>query len=85
MRAGFTTQPKGKETMTTTVDIQTIDAQGKLETVLHCDAVSMKAALRIVDGATPAPANRHVRRRLYREHGGIVQIGMVRADIEVFA
>jgi hypothetical protein len=71
--------------MTMTVDIQTINAQGELETVIHCDTVSMKAALRIVDGATPAPVNRHVRRRLYREHGGSVQIGMVRADIAVYA
>lgn len=71
--------------MTTSVDIQTINARGKLETVLHCDTLSMKAALRIVDGATPAPANPHVRRRLYRDHGGVVEIGMVRADIAVYA
>lgn len=71
--------------MTTTVDIHTINAQGELETVLHCDTVSIKAALRIIDGAAPAPANRHVRRRLYREHGGRVQIGMVSADVAVYA
>ena len=71
--------------MTMTVDIQTINAKGQLETVLHCDTVSLKAAIRIVDGATPAPANRHVRRRLYRDHGGSVTIGMVRAEIAVYA
>jgi hypothetical protein len=69
--------------MTTTVDIHTINAKGEAERVLHCDTFSIKAALRIIDGSSPAPANRHVRSRLYREHGGRVQIGRVVADVDV--
>ena len=71
------------EQMTTTVDISTIDRRGKRVPVIHCTAVSMSGALRIIDSAAPAPANPHVRRRLRREHGGVVCIGMVRAEVEV--
>jgi len=68
--------------MTTTVDISTIDARGKRVPVIHCAAASINAALRIIDSAAPAPANPHVRRRLRREHGGVVCIGMVRAEVD---
>jgi len=69
--------------MTTTVDIRTINLKGEPETVFHGATVSIKAALRIIDGSAPACANRHVRRRLYREQGGLVQIGMVSAEVDV--
>jgi hypothetical protein len=71
--------------MTTTVDIRTINLKGEPVTVFHGDTVSITAALRIIDGAAPAPANRHVRRRLHQEHGGRVQIGMVSAEVDVYA
>jgi hypothetical protein len=71
------------EHMTTTVDISTIDLHGNRVPVLHCVAASITGALRIIDGAAPAPANRHVRRRLHREHGGLVQIGMVSVQVDV--
>jgi hypothetical protein len=71
---------KGK--MTTAVDISTIARRGKRVPVIHCTAVSMSGALRIIDSAAPAPANPHVRRRLRREHGGVVCIGMVRAEVD---
>jgi hypothetical protein len=71
--------------MTTTVDISTIDERGKRVPVIHCDAASMTAALRIIDGAAPAPANRHVRRRLRLEHGGVVCIGKVRVEVDATA
>lgn len=67
--------------MTTTVDISTIDLRGKSVPVLHCTAHSIRGALRIIDGAAPAPANRHVRRRLRAECGGVVRIGMVEAEV----
>jgi hypothetical protein len=68
--------------MTTTVDIITIDQRGKRVPVIQCVAVSMSAALRIIDSAAPAPANPHVRRRLRLEHGGVVCIGRVRAEVD---
>jgi hypothetical protein len=71
--------------MTTTVDISTIDLKGEPVSVLHCDTVSITAALRIIDSAAPAPVNQHVRRRLRQDHGGLVQIGMVSAEVEVYA
>jgi hypothetical protein len=70
------------EQMTTTVDISTIDQRGKRVPVIHCTAVSMSGALRIIDSTAPAPANPHVRRRLRREHGGVVCIGMFRAEVD---
>jgi hypothetical protein len=66
----------------TTIDISTIDLRGKTVPIIHCTAHSMTAALRIIDSAAPAPANRYVRRRLRSEHGGVVQIGMVRAEVD---
>jgi len=71
--------------MTTTVDISTLDAHGEFVTVLHCSTTSLTGALRIIDSASPAPANPHVRRRLRLERGGIVQIGMVRAEVAEYA
>lgn len=68
--------------MTTTVDISTIDSRGKRVPIIHCIAESMTAALRIIDSVAPAPANPHVRRRLRYEHGGVVDIGMVRAEVD---
>jgi hypothetical protein len=70
------------EHVTTTVDISTIDLQGRRVPVIHCTAESMTGALRIIDGASPAPANPYVRRRLRFEHGGVVTIGMVRAEVD---
>lgn len=69
--------------MTTTVEISTIDLRGNSVPIIHCTAASMARALRIIDGAAPAPANPHVRRGLRSEHGGIVCIGMIRAEIDV--
>ncbi len=71
--------------MTTTVDIRTINLKGEPETVFHGSTVSIAAALRIIDGSAPACVNRYVRRRLYREQGGLVQIGMVSAEVDVSA
>jgi len=71
--------------MTTIVDISTIDPRGKCVPVIHCTAASLTAALRIIDSAAPAPANPYVRRRLRREHGGVVCIGMVRAEVDATA
>lgn len=68
--------------MMTTVDITTINLQGEPETVFHGDAASMTAACRIIDGSAPACMNRHVRGRLFREHGGEVRIGMVSAVVD---
>jgi len=69
--------------MTTTVDIRTINLKGEPETVYHGPTASITAALRIIDGSAPACANRHVRSRLYRDHGGLVQIGMVSAEVDM--
>jgi len=69
----------------TTVDISTIDEHGNPIQILHCVAVSMTAAIRIIDSAAPAPVNRYVRARLRLEHGGPVQIGMVRAEVDATA
>jgi hypothetical protein len=66
----------------TTVDISTIDAHGNPLPILHHVAMSMTAAIRTIDSAAPAPVNRHVRARLRLEHGGTVQIGMVRAEVD---
>jgi hypothetical protein len=71
--------------MTTTVDISTLNAKGEPEAVLHFTVPSITAALRTLDGVTPAPANRHVRERLRRDNGGRVRIGMVSAEIDVCA
>lgn len=71
--------------MTTTVDIRTINLKGEPETVYHGSTVSINGALRIIDGSAPACANRHVRRRLHRDLGGLVEIGMVTAQVDVTA
>jgi hypothetical protein len=71
--------------MTTTVNISTINSRGEQEIVFHGDTVSIKGALRIIDGAAPACVNRYERRRLHRDQGGFVQIGMVRAEVDVSA
>jgi hypothetical protein len=71
--------------MTTTVDISTI-GHARSGAVDDRHAVPARvAALRIIDSAAPAPANPHVRRRLRYEHGGIVDIGMVRAEVDATA
>jgi hypothetical protein len=69
--------------MTTTVDIRTINLKGEPETVYHGSTTSIKAALRLIDGSAPACVNRYVRRRLHRDQGGLVEIGMVSAKVDV--
>ncbi len=71
--------------MTTTVDIATIDLTGAPVKVLHAERSSIRAALRVIDSHAPAPANPHVRRRLEREQGGRLQIGMLSAEIAIHA
>jgi len=81
-----TINTKDKEpVMTTTVDIATIDPTGAPVKVLHAERSSIRAALRIVDGNAPACVNRHVRERIHRDLGGELQIGMVSAEIAVYA
>ena len=70
--------------MTTTVEIRTIDKQGKPVLVYHGQTVSIRAALRVVDRNAPAPVNPGVRQRIQAEHGGQFQIGRVRAEIGVY-
>ncbi len=71
--------------VTTTVDIRTADSMGAPVKVLHAERSSIRAALRVVDRNAPAPVNQHVRERIRREHGGHLQIGMVSAEIAVYA
>jgi hypothetical protein len=71
--------------MTLTVDISTLDEHGKSIPVICCTAMSIGAALRVIDGAAAAPVNQHVRRRLRREHGGEVRIGKLTAQVDVYA
>jgi hypothetical protein len=71
--------------MTATVDISTTDEQGQQVLVYHGDTLSIRAALRVVDRFAPAPVNPYVRHRIQAEHGGKVQIGIVRAEIGVDA
>jgi hypothetical protein len=71
--------------MTATVDIHTTDEKGQQVLVYHGNTLSLRAALRVVDRFAPAPVNPYVRQRIHAEHGGQVHIGMVQADIGVYA
>jgi hypothetical protein len=59
------------------VDITAMNSDGTEAPVLFAIASSITHALRIADGATPAPIGPAVRRRLRAEHGGRARVGQV--------
>ncbi len=68
---------------TATVDIATVDSQGRSEPVWHGALCSLGDAFRAVGQFTPAPVGPWVRRRVETAGGGCFSIGQFDVSITV--
>jgi hypothetical protein len=72
---------EANSTLTTTVEIETIDNTGTSRYLYHGAMNTLADALSVVSAHSAAPVNRWVRKRLEDNGGGHVQIGQVSAAI----